>query len=305
MPFSVVAALVQLGHKYRIQPVLNEGIRRMSSCFSDKLDVWDAANKSMGSALMSYASTDAIAVVNTARLTGVDSMLPVALYLCCQLDIDTILNGVPRADGSRVRLNPDDVALCLERRGSLCHDNVVSALRIWRPTPSEKCEKRGCVRVLEAVNRDWLDYDNSSLNHVAAMDSWDEFFENGEFELCEPCLEMVKERAIEERRTMWERLPRLFGVSPASQSASVKRDSSCSGCCISSVMPIHLTQRFRYRNSVICLPMECFLVYMVSWRNHLLYGSYSLCYCRMRRREFCRRSGSCIVSWILELSRGF
>lgn len=270
MPFSVVAALVQLGHKYRIQPVLNEGIRRMSSCFSDKLDVWDAANKSMGSALMSYASTDAIAVVNIARLTGVDSMLPVALYLCCQLDIDTILNGVPRADGSRVRLSPDDVVLCLERRGSLCHDNVISALRIWRSTPSERCEtrlKRGCVRVLEAVTSDWLDYDNSDLDHGAAMDGWDDFFENGEFELCEPCLEMVKGRVTEERRTMWERLPQLFGVSPApdTQTASVKRDGSYSRYCMPSVMPIYLTRRFRYRVSVrISLPMdsERFLVYV-------------------------------------------
>ena len=229
MPFPVAAALVELGHKYRIQPIVNEGIRRITSCFSDKLDVWDAASQNMGSPLMSYASLDAIAVVNIARLTGIHSMLPVALYLCCQLEIDTILNGVLRADGTRARLAPDDMALCLEQRASLRHDNVVSALRIWRPTPSEQCESRsklGCVRVLEAVSGDWLDYDNGGLNHSAAMDGWDEFFEDGEFDLCEPCLEMVRKRAVEERQTMWERLPHLFSVSiaPEAATACIKSD---------------------------------------------------------------------------------
>lgn len=216
MPFLVVAALVQLGHKYRIQPVVDEGIRRMSSCFSHELEVWDEANKNMGNALMSYAATDAITVVNIARLTGVHSMLPVALYLCCQLDIDMILNGTPRGDGSREKLAPSDIALCLEQRVCLCHDNVVSALRIWRATPSDDCERRGCLRVFEAVTSDWLDYDTSGLNHAATMDGWNDFFENGEFDLCKPCFEMVKGRATNERRILWKRLPRMFGVSPAS-----------------------------------------------------------------------------------------
>ncbi|KAI0731744.1 hypothetical protein C8Q72DRAFT_198512 [Fomitopsis betulina] len=228
MPFPVVAALVQLGYKYRIQPVVDEGIRRMSSCFSGNLDIWDEANTNMGNTLMSYASTDAIAVVNIARLTGVHSMLPVALYICCQLDIDTIINGVLCENGSRAQLAPDDIALCLEQRMCLCHDNVISALRIWRPTPSEDCKMRAdrtCVGVLEAVTNDWLNYDTSGLNHAAVMDTWNEFFENGEFDLCEPCLEMVKRRATEERKTLWERLPQLFGVVvPDSTTATIKRD---------------------------------------------------------------------------------
>ena len=220
MKFPAVAALVQLGHKYRIQHVLNEGIRRMSSCFSDKLDVWDAVNKNMGSALMTYASTDAIAVVNIARLTGTHSMLPVALYLCCQLDIDTILNGAPgpHADGSRVCLSPDDVALCIEQRGTLLHHNVISALRIWKSTPSEKCEARetrDCVGELERVTSEWIDYDTGDcLNHPDALGGWVEFFQEADFSLCVPCCEMIQKRVTEERRAIWERLPRLFGVSP-------------------------------------------------------------------------------------------
>ncbi|EPT05698.1 hypothetical protein FOMPIDRAFT_1138938, partial [Fomitopsis schrenkii] len=113
MPFSTVAALVRLAEKYRIQALFDEGLKRIKSCFTESLQVYDKVEKKKGSTLMSFADTDAIAAVATARLTNTPSMLPLALNMCCQLDPDMILNGVARANGVVDQLSPADRLGCL------------------------------------------------------------------------------------------------------------------------------------------------------------------------------------------------
>ncbi|KAH9932274.1 uncharacterized protein B0H18DRAFT_904061, partial [Fomitopsis serialis] len=180
MPFSDVAALVRLGHKYEIQHVLEEGLRRMKSCFSDSFEVWDKASKSGGNTLMSFSEEDAIAAVNIARLTGATSMLPTAMYSCCQRTPEVITNGVPGPNGKIERLSPEDVLICLGARTILCHHNVIAAMNIWIPEP--ECDVHGaecmCVRVINATSAGLRTYEDSGLAHHDALQDWTDTIEH-------------------------------------------------------------------------------------------------------------------------------
>ncbi|KAI0731743.1 hypothetical protein C8Q72DRAFT_775443, partial [Fomitopsis betulina] len=72
--------LVRLAKKYCIQAALDEGLKRIRSCFTEFLQVYDKVEKKKGSALMSFVDTDAIAAVDIARLTDTPS-IPLALHI--------------------------------------------------------------------------------------------------------------------------------------------------------------------------------------------------------------------------------
>ena len=86
--FSVVASVVRLAHQYQVKDLLDDALDLMKSCFSSKFSVWSAAREKMGGPLMSFQKTDAIGAVNLSRLTNTASVLPIASYMCCQLDAE-------------------------------------------------------------------------------------------------------------------------------------------------------------------------------------------------------------------------
>ncbi|KAH9922084.1 uncharacterized protein B0H18DRAFT_846023, partial [Fomitopsis serialis] len=113
LEFAVVAALIRLSHKYQIEWVCDAYLSRMKSCFCTDFKTWIAVYKNSGNSSMYFCGTDAIQAVNIARLTGTDSMLPSALFICCQLDPYDLLHGSPRPDGTLERLRSRDIVHCI------------------------------------------------------------------------------------------------------------------------------------------------------------------------------------------------
>ncbi|KZT72354.1 hypothetical protein DAEQUDRAFT_723053 [Daedalea quercina L-15889] len=223
VPFSTVASLARISHKYGVKDVLDEALTRMKSCFSDRLGDWEDTvevegfasilRASMGTALMTYDWPDAIAAVNIARLTETESILPIALYMCCQLDTEDIMNGVKRKDGTVERLAPADIMKCLDARQTLTHDTVVFASHMFEPVTSSECSGPDCGTHLQELRDVDISYGDASS---ACLDSWDLWLHmdpTGDFSgLCSSCQGMVWSREAEERREIWGRLPEIMGV---------------------------------------------------------------------------------------------
>ncbi|KAH9833993.1 uncharacterized protein C8Q71DRAFT_155065 [Rhodofomes roseus] len=127
----VVAALVCLAHKYQVDYVRDAYLSRMKSCFCTDLKMWNGVHDAHGSAVMRYSNVDAITAVNIARLTGTNSMLPTALYLCCQLDVECLLNGSPRLGGTLECLSRQDFVRCMNARQSLLTSTVLEDLDFY------------------------------------------------------------------------------------------------------------------------------------------------------------------------------
>ncbi|TBU27555.1 hypothetical protein BD311DRAFT_665122, partial [Dichomitus squalens] len=65
--------------------------------------------------------------VNLFRILDKPEMLATAVYACCRLSPDNLVNGFERADGTSETLSPADLVLCLKaQRGLLRKDSLDS-----------------------------------------------------------------------------------------------------------------------------------------------------------------------------------
>ncbi|KAH9922100.1 uncharacterized protein B0H18DRAFT_1212765 [Fomitopsis serialis] len=217
LPFTVVASIVRLAHKYGMEHLRDDALERMKSCFSDDLDVWSEADVGMGSASMSYVDTDAIAAVSIARLTDTYSMLPSALYTCCQLDTEEIVNGVTREDGTTERLTQEDMLRCLNARRTLLHDNIVSAYTLFTTTPHGCTRHSDCELMRRNLADTHITFDTDGVEDYAYLADWDPYFRNKELSgsyhsLCPNCQAAILEHARELRLAAWTSLSKTLNL---------------------------------------------------------------------------------------------
>lgn len=212
MPFASIAALIRLANKYQFRSILDEGLKRMKSCFTDCLLVYDVVERKKGSARMSFVESDAIAAVAIARLTNTPSILPLALYMCSQLDPDIITNGIARANGFVDRLSPADQLGCLRARAMLRDDVYVAAYNIVRPTCAHAFGVCVCAKTIKTTAQELWKYEDSALARHRALQNWDDIIDRVAGDLCPGCVSLLRRRTAKERRTIWEKLPKIFGV---------------------------------------------------------------------------------------------
>ena len=93
-PFREASACIRLGQKYQVDGLVEQGL-----AFLRKLYPSDFVTLQLRRRDGILDNVCAISVVNIARLTGADYLLPVALAACCQLGSD-ILEGYTREDGT-------------------------------------------------------------------------------------------------------------------------------------------------------------------------------------------------------------
>ena len=216
MEFAELAALVRMSHKYHVEEVHSRAMHHLKLYFTNDLHTWDSAGAD-GNLFLRITPPDAIAAVNLARLTHADSVLPTALYLCCQLDQELNL-GVERADGSVERLEPRDLELVLRGRTELVRASTRGACTICRPVASAQCVSKGCERALREILNMMLDgLQKDPIGDIAgfaALDSWEHWIEDVVelWPLCEPCRAMLHARDLDVRKDVWKHLPGYMGV---------------------------------------------------------------------------------------------
>ncbi|KAI0648600.1 hypothetical protein C8Q79DRAFT_903734 [Trametes meyenii] len=146
IPFVILSAHIRLGHKYDIPEIVDQAVGRLETYFTTDLETW-AHNEhiSLDSHLPFDFSdrmiADVFETVNLARLIERPTLLPAALYFCCQQEPDDLLLGIPRADPGHsgdaavMRLNDDDARRCNERSISY-HHHLALALVLNPPSPT-------------------------------------------------------------------------------------------------------------------------------------------------------------------------
>ncbi|KAI1795362.1 hypothetical protein LXA43DRAFT_992451 [Ganoderma leucocontextum] len=203
-------------------------------------DVWRKQTKGPPG----FTARHAIGVVNLARLTGEDTLLPVALLTCCGLD-EAIVRGCKREDGSREQLSLEDIGLCFKAKGKLVEAAVAMCLRIcsWKKI-SPKCtnkpktlfdlmelgSSRKTRKRLDTSGIDEGDGCREALRNatldlprrVSALCSgrggpnlllnFENFYGDVRKQLCKECWAVVQDRDLAERRVTWSRLPELLGI---------------------------------------------------------------------------------------------
>ncbi|KAH9843849.1 uncharacterized protein C8Q71DRAFT_719532 [Rhodofomes roseus] len=226
--FAMVAALLRLGHKYAIDDLVSSALSRLKTCFSTSFDMYCTAITAGGSEAMSFSSEDAMATVNLARLIGEDAntILPSALYTCCQLPAEVLAHGVSSGSRDVQKLSDADLERCIDARARLAALALSSTIRRLQPTsdfPDDPvAQKEGGASCTQAFCPSYL---AAAVSRVllgtlglprlsGALDSIDWFVANAVRGglLCRVCTESVKDQDRRERLRIWRMLPAVLGL---------------------------------------------------------------------------------------------
>ncbi|EPT02348.1 hypothetical protein FOMPIDRAFT_29038, partial [Fomitopsis schrenkii] len=105
LDFEDLANCIRLTHKYRMQDIYEALMGELKKIFPEDFATWEEH----ASRWLDYPHTDAIVAVGLAHLTDTPSILPISLYLCCQLEGAALIGGRARVDGAVDNLSMDDL----------------------------------------------------------------------------------------------------------------------------------------------------------------------------------------------------
>ncbi|KAH9932318.1 uncharacterized protein B0H18DRAFT_987551 [Fomitopsis serialis] len=198
--FEDLAIWIRLAHKYRIADLLENSLRRPSL----------------------QSPHHSITAVNLARLTETSSILPLALYDCCQLPVETLLNGHTYPGGRVEKLSADDVQRCIQALSVL---GVQRTLAIVKSMDLSACGyscRFECADHVSAIKTELLE-DLKSPGCRHPLCSWARFMgqynrdmtsnvKNSAHPMCPRCIKTVIQSHGQVLLECWKNLPELLGI---------------------------------------------------------------------------------------------
>lgn len=190
----------------------------------DDLTAWDKRRRPS-------EQLNAIVAVNLARLTNTPSILPAALYSCCQLSVDELLEGYTRPDGVTESLSTEDLRRCFKGKVQLCMqymkrmDDVLDTLIEYDPEIEEGCTQssnrmagKKCQHAIKHMWHQWVfrmgDKDDCCCD---ALIPWEKIFprhrrkqQSDERRLYPQCAETLQIRDAGDRENLWWRLSSIL-----------------------------------------------------------------------------------------------
>ncbi|KAH9916587.1 uncharacterized protein BXZ73DRAFT_53794 [Epithele typhae] len=201
-----ISAGIRLGHKYEMKTLVAHLTKRLGEYYTSSWTVW--CSPSREKVPRSFKGTAAIAVMNIARLTGANWLLPAAFLECCLLPPRELLAGFERSDGAMERLSTEDLATCLEAKLELMKAEGDAATSLCGPGPDcpdrPECRSELYDRA-EFVINDVLYH----LNPTTPRSDWINSFKGC---LCRSCRASLSKRDVAASMDLFHRLPGFFGI---------------------------------------------------------------------------------------------
>lgn len=221
--FTDLANCIRLANKYVIPDLLEDCLRELKHYFPEDFDLWDGR-------LLCDPPSGAIQAVNLARLTNTPSILPAALYSCCQLD-GYALQGCIRADGVVETLSSEDLSRCINGKAKLCTRLTRLVHHVFDDIEAQRCKRvEGYCNISVASFKAHLLEDGGlQYGRSDALSSWSPYIVeqnnakkgSASDSACSPCVNALCKRAKELRRELWKELPELMGL-PASDDVELR-----------------------------------------------------------------------------------
>ena len=141
--YVTIQSLLRLGTKYGMDDLRARAMDYFGAllCPSDVYG-WDAfkANPSV-----EYEPADIISMANLASDLSLHSHRARALYRCCQLPSNDIVEGILHSRGAVVRLSPANVAICIDARQQLIVAKLSVTAYVISQFKSNLCKDTSCV----------------------------------------------------------------------------------------------------------------------------------------------------------------
>ncbi|TBU37460.1 hypothetical protein BD309DRAFT_995090 [Dichomitus squalens] len=205
--YQTISASIRLGHKYQLDRLVDAALAYLRRYYTTDYDTWHNIHTHCKTHPLS--PVHAIGVVNLARLTGADDILPSALYACCTLEGPQLVEGFQREDGTPEVLSNADLARCIQGKANLTKERVGHVVGLHRRFQSPNCKQRcsGGAVIHKIVSR--ID----CAIHPCAFEGWTWPPANGPGgNFCPHCLHILNMREHAQKQDLWNRLPELMGV---------------------------------------------------------------------------------------------
>lgn len=212
--FSVLASLARLAHKYQMDFIFEESIRRLKTIYTSNFETWDE-HQGYSHGGIELKPCDALEAFNLFRRVDQPEMLPTAFYACCRLKTSQILHGTKRSDGALETLEPDDLERCLDARMTLQIYDAQTAAQFYDVDTGPGCSNPPfCGTTLRNQRRAFP----SSFPNIIGTQPLTRFLAHraeqfGQSQLlCTACVEMLCQNDLERRLSIWRDLPRIFDL---------------------------------------------------------------------------------------------
>ncbi|EIN09640.1 hypothetical protein PUNSTDRAFT_67037, partial [Punctularia strigosozonata HHB-11173 SS5] len=226
MHLDVVAGMLRMATKYIVTDLRKDLIAHMELLYPLSLKEFRATVEDG-----SHIDDDghSFVAVQIARESNIPSILPAALYHCCELPVQSLLDGVefsgmlgPR----RVRLPASDLRACLLARGKLIKikaENIDAFL--WDDGPSASCrDPQGCSECLRCCQDDERQNGYFDTCDIFTRRLRSVYHGTAEGDFCYKCQAAWKRKEEEELERTWRELPAVFGLEDW---AELEKQSRC------------------------------------------------------------------------------
>jgi len=218
-------AVLTLSHKYQVNSLLLEGIQRLKERFPDDILHWDKQYEDDG--IKMGSPQDCISQANVARLLDEPILHYRALYDCCQLSSNQMVNGIVNEDGIRETLCSEDIRACVDARTNLAKENIVLLLGRFSTCPesAHKVENSRTTRCkaarLKLVEKSSLDARLVSYN---PLEPDMEIYGTLPYKLCEPCARFCTSTHNTMRQSIINKLGDILGLTSKSSDSADDAD---------------------------------------------------------------------------------
>ncbi|TFY53344.1 hypothetical protein EVJ58_g9505 [Rhodofomes roseus] len=208
---------IRLAHKYGVTSLLEASVSKLKALYPSRLAVWQSMRHTF--------SPRAITAVNLAHLTGTLTVLPAALYCCCQLPDATLLRGATHPDGSNDCLNQDDLLKCIGGKVYFAQEQMQTICFLFlrgEASCSHRCpSKPSCKGIFNKIHSKALARAWERDTIAWAMEPWDDILNKFDPRrhrpdspnmLCVACMKRIDEMIEEHFTSMWDGLPYHLGV---------------------------------------------------------------------------------------------
>ncbi|KAI0091090.1 hypothetical protein BDY19DRAFT_933662 [Irpex rosettiformis] len=121
---TVVAAL-RIGTKYGLDTILQEALRRISTCYPADLHALQKHPPCSSTCPIIWNTEDPIAVFHLARQLDLDRLIPAALYKCAnEVQITSLFSASTGKNGRLHTLSLEELQDCIQARDILTVENV-------------------------------------------------------------------------------------------------------------------------------------------------------------------------------------
>ena len=204
--FTQLSSLIRLAHKYQVEDVQTQALDALKTDFTDNFEEWDDVEDYLA---VGGGPLRGIEVIYLARLIDAPSMLPLAFYMCLGAG-SRVVEGFKREDGTVVHLSSSDLMRFIDGYGAAIRERDLWLHRLCHdPFPS--CDTRLSCHASLVTLREEMAEQTDLLDFLHPHDAYftDVQYPHG---YCEQCLDTLKKRDLEERRTLWNELPSMFGL---------------------------------------------------------------------------------------------